>query len=98
MMKLNQKKEDEDTPWAEMSMLDKIIFIIDQPFLYMRKATLTPAESDKYEKKWACIAPVFGIVMCSMVLFYFPPWWVFPIIIPFGMAASGAIYMTSPEN
>lgn len=64
----------------------------------MRKFTLTPAEADKYEKKWAMIVPVPGLIMVFVILCYFPPWWIYPIIIPFGMAASLGIYMTSPEH
>lgn len=78
-----------------MSLLDKIIFVLDQPSLYLRKLTLPPAEKDNYEKKWAIIFPVPGFIMVLMVLFYLPPWWSYFIVIPFGIAASLVINMTS---
>jgi len=42
-------------------MSDKVAFIVDQPFFYMRRLTLPPSEAEKFERLWGSIWPILGL-------------------------------------
>lgn len=54
----SQKKkivEEKDETFAEMNWFQKILFIINVPFDYLRKITIPPCNKEEYNK-WYCIA------------------------------------------
>jgi len=43
-----------------MTIVQKMFFIIDVPFMVLRKITMPPAEEDKYNKHLTTIWPIPG--------------------------------------
>lgn len=77
--------------------MGKIFFIIDRPFHYARKVTLPPCEPEKYEKLWAVIFPVPGLLFIAFTsTLSFRWWWL--ATIPIGLIMSFGIHKTSPES
>lgn len=53
MNKCNEEEEEDDEQeleWKDMSMLDRAMFVLDLPFMYLRKLTLPPGDEKKYSK------------------------------------------------
>jgi hypothetical protein len=97
-MKHKLVSEERDTEFSDMSLFDKVLFVIDLPFDYARKFTLPPCEKEKYEKKWAVIFPIPGLMfMMWIVTFPVPPIWIL-LLIPIGGILSIIIYFTSEEK
>ena len=80
-----------------MSGLDKFLFILDRPFHYARKITLPPCEPENWEKMWATIFPVPGLLFIAFSITLAPKvWWLYTI--PFGVALSAYIHFYSEEK
>lgn len=96
-MKHDLKNKEKETEFSELSAMDKVFYIINFPFDYMRKFTLPPCEPEKYEKIWAVIFPIPGIAfMIWIVCFPIPPIWILAAI-PIGGIISLAIHFTSED-
>lgn len=96
-MKTKLKNEEREIEFNDLNFLDKILFIIDQPFDYARKVTLPPCEPEKYEKMWAVIFPAPGFLFIVFAIFLRPEfWWLYVGAV--GLVFSAIIFFTSPEN
>ena len=51
LQQLRDKKEAEPSV-SDMSIFEKIFFILDLPFVYVKKITIPPAEENEYNKIW----------------------------------------------
>ena len=81
-----------------MSLWDKFNYVIDIPFDYARKITLPPCEVDKYDKMWAMIFPIPGLLFIFFTVTLKPDWWYLYIGVPIGLAITLIIWKTSPEK
>ncbi len=78
-----------------MTAWEKFNFVIDRPFDYARKITLPPCEEKKYERLWACIFPIPGLIFIFFVVTLNFHLWFLYIGIPIGGIISFAIYKNS---
>ena len=97
-LKMVKKQELKETSFHDMNSWEKFNFVIDLPFDYARKITLPPCEPEKYEKKWACIFPIPGLIFLFFVAILKPELWFLYVGIPLGALFSFIIYRTSPED
>jgi hypothetical protein len=91
-LKMLRKQELKETSFSDMNAWEKFSFVIDLPFDYARKLTLPPCEEEKYEKLWACIFPIPGLLFIFFVMTFKPALWYLYVGIPLGGLASIIIY------
>lgn len=92
---MKNKSETKEIEYEDKSSFEKFNFIIDLPFDYARKLTLPPCEAEKYEKKWAVIFPIPGILFIIFAVFMVPQLWWLYVAVPIGGLISFGIYKTS---
>lgn len=97
-MKIKKKTENDETEWEDMELSDKIFFIIDQPFFYLRKITLPPCEDEKYQRKWAAVFPAPGLAFIYLCLAEKTDFMILGALIVLGLLISAYIWKTSPAD
>ena len=70
-MKLKKEKEEESESksFSDKTCKEKIMTIIDFPFIWVRKLSIPPCDADEYEENWwlVIIWPFFGIPTIGML-------------------------------
>ena len=74
--------------------MEKIEFIIDLPFYYLKKITLPPCEDDKYSKTWAMVFPAPVLFIFALCIYWTFKLWML-ILIPVGLLITLIIDKTS---
>ena len=98
MIKMQIRKEKEETSFTDLSILEKIEFILDFPLVWLRKLTILPCESDKYDKRLTYVWPVFGTLILLYGVLKTPSMlWVY-IGVPFGIISFIFLYVTQRNN
>ena len=60
---------DEESSFGELDLPDKIVFILDYPFDFLRSITIPPCEEDKFNKLTCYIFPIPACIFSSYVIF-----------------------------
>lgn len=91
------KSEEKEASFESLSIIEKVLYITDVPFIYLRKITLPPCEAEKYEKIWAVIFPAPGLLFIVFACMLHPQiWWL--AVFAVGLLISLAIHYTAPEK
>jgi hypothetical protein len=48
-----------------MTTVDKIFWVIDQPFNYIRLLTMPPSNKEEYNKYWCIVWPIPGFIFLA---------------------------------
>ena len=59
---LEEDNEEEDKNWEDMDYKEKISYIVEFPFDWIRKITMPPSEAENYDKHLVIIWPFPGII------------------------------------
>lgn len=96
--KFKYRQEQHEKPFSERSFLEKVNYIIDFPFEYLRKLTIPPCDDEKFSKTWFVLWPFPGLLLLAWIFTKSPSLlWIY-VIVPLGIILMIVFYFTTPHN
>jgi Ca2+/Na+ antiporter len=84
------RKEHNEEKWQDKSFVHKLDFILELPFIYIRKFTIPPCEFDEFDNRWVILWPWLGIpVIAAISLNQFPNSQAWLYYVPYACVWSG---------
>jgi Ca2+/Na+ antiporter len=83
--------------WKEMNIFQKVIYLlVDIPFDFLRRITIPPGSEEAWDRRFACVSPVFGVIYfyitAGIIKFTGVPHFTFWIFLGIGLIISLLIW------